>query len=100
MRSRLARPGEELQLYTGMRTLACKLLLRAPCVNVVPIEIDVSFDQILEVRVVSFLCPYFYKHLDEFARRDGFSDQADMHAFWLKEHGVGTFRGVMISWRS
>lgn len=33
-RRRHARPGEELQLYTGMRTKSCRLIARRTCVDI------------------------------------------------------------------
>jgi uncharacterized protein YqfB (UPF0267 family) len=39
-RKRHARPGEEMQLYTGMRTKQCELICRTTCISVVPITIE------------------------------------------------------------
>lgn len=38
-RKRHARPGEELQLYTGMRTRSCQLLGRTTCTAVAPVRL-------------------------------------------------------------
>jgi uncharacterized protein YqfB (UPF0267 family) len=94
-RKRHARPGEVLQLYQGMRTRHCRLILRAQCLDVKPIRID-----LVEQTVTAGIeCINTRKALDAFARRDGFSDWDDMHDFWMIEHsGKETFSGVLITW--
>jgi uncharacterized protein YqfB (UPF0267 family) len=81
-RKRHARPGEELQLYTGMRTKHCRLIARVQCIGIRPITLDLAEDM-----------------PDAFAHRDGFADWEDMRAFWRQFHpGVETFTGVLILW--
>lgn len=96
-RKRHARPGEELQLYTGMRTKHCKLIGRRTCsaVHAVRIDLDCGHIEYLESgRALTML-----EEVDAFARNDGFADWRDMHAFWRAEHpGVDTFEGVLIRW--
>ena len=41
-RKRHAYPGDDLQLYVGMRTKYCRLLARAKCASVSPILIDIQ----------------------------------------------------------
>lgn len=92
---RHARPGDELQLYTGMRTRACKLILKSRCLSVRPITIVTSHGWKVWVDDEAFL-----KDLDAFAQRDGFVDLADMQAFWAKHHpDVVRFDGVLIEWK-
>ena len=99
-RKRHARPGEEVQLYTGMRTRQCRLVGRATCraVRRVQIEItDVDWANYVEIDGVPVA------DLDAFARSDGFADWSDMVAFWRKEHPSSdpdrlSFSGVMIEW--
>lgn len=58
-RARHARAGEELQLYTGMRTQHCRLIGRAICMAVSPICINFAQERI-EVgarRVIQTLKP-------------------------------------------
>ncbi len=93
-RKRHARPGEELQLYTGMRTKSCRLVGRKTCVTVEPVEIDVQPEGIVSIVVAG----REIGDMEAFARRDGFVDLRDMSAFWLAEHGVKRFSGVVISW--
>lgn len=93
---RHARPGETLQLYTAMRTKQCEKIGEATCTEVVPIEIFVGrHDMVIRSgrdRITGDL-------VDAFARLDGFFNRVDMHAFWLKEHGLGEFKGVLIRWK-
>ena len=101
-RKRHARAGEELQLYTGMRTRSCRLIGIAICLRVVPIKIrsftiergtaSIEFDD----RRLTQLCG-----IDDFARKDGFADWQEMQKFWQKNHpGVADFFGVLIEWRA
>lgn len=89
---RHARPGEELQLYYGMRTKQCRLIGRARCISVEPIKIEV-FAAAFQIYVGG-------KNVDReaMAQEDGFQDAADMWSFWEREHGIGTFKGVLIRW--
>lgn len=104
-RKRHARPGEALQLYTGMRTKHCRLIARATCESVVPVRL--TFHRLLgpliwEIDGVELGCDA----MDEFAAADGFGGGGfpalDMAAFWVETHGEGSdqidFRGVLIRW--
>jgi len=96
-RRRHARPGEELQLFTGMRTKHCKLIAQRTCKDVLPIRL--VFDDAAGGEGV--LLPGFGipGGLEGFARSDGFSSWAEMKAFWRKHHpGVDEFEGVLITW--
>jgi len=99
-RSRHARAGEELQLYTGMRTKQCKLIRKAECLSVETIRLDFAERHItigdlekprIEVEKQA--------GLNTFARMDGFADWSDLCAFWEAEHGtLDRFDGVLIRW--
>ena len=93
-RKRHARPGELVQLYTGMRTRSCRLLLETVCRAVEPVEIEVLATGIASVLVGGIPIG----DLEAFARADGFRDLSDMSAFWLAEHGIGVFEGVIVGW--
>lgn len=98
---RHARPGELLQLYTGMRTAHCRRILPdTPCLNVMQVHIEFAhaewphIDRIWtdDVRV---------RDLDAFAIRDGFTDLDDMSAFWRDMRPSACdfgFDGVLIEW--
>lgn len=95
-RKRHARPGEELQLYTGMRTRSCRLIGRATCLTVSPIEIGFGYPPFVEVHHREAVRD---DELDHFARADGFADWADLAAFWAAEHpDTPVFSGVLIQW--
>ncbi len=102
-RKRHARPGEVLQLYTGMRTKKCRLIATARCSG--NDRIRLSFEhQVIVIgeypnrrRLVAIdektLAP-----LDEFARGDGFADFQDMSRFWGPK--LSDFDGRWIQWHS
>ncbi|MGE0289314.1 MAG: hypothetical protein AB7I42_26435 [Bradyrhizobium sp.] len=91
-RHRDARPGEELQLYTGMRTKTCQLIGRATCAEVLPIVLDLGKRRVTIGGKVH--------EAEAFARSDGFEDWADLCRFWAKNHpGVAVFRGIIIRWK-
>jgi len=95
-RKRHARPGEELQLYTGMRTKSCRLVARETCMAVHDVAIDVGLLTIHSIAVDGVPIA----DLDAFARGDGFTDLAEMHGFWKAEQSPGLFEGVWIRWAS
>lgn len=99
-RRRHAREGEEIQLYHGMRTKDCELIGKARCTETQGITIHFR-----KRRSSDWLrCARFGKidrpdGLDRFARADGFTDWADLRAFWADQHpGVRDFAGVIIFW--
>lgn len=87
-----AKRGDQLALYTGMRTKGCRKLMDVECVEVSPV----------------FLCragqsPAIYvdgKPMvgpDDFARRDGFESIDAMLTFFEETHGL-PFQGWLIEW--
>lgn len=115
-RRRHARPGEQLQLFVGMRTRNCrKILDRDPtCLFVSPITIQTNTTP---EGIGSIAIDGRNLHPDEieaFARADGFaperlrsepgitilgpSARSCMGLFWLMSHGAGRFDGVLIKW--
>jgi hypothetical protein len=114
-RRRHARPGEPVQLFTGMRTKACRKILTPDpvCVRVSPILIVTS--SLIEGGIASITIggwPQWRGEIEDFASADGFSPalaggapkmtgrtaRENMGAFWLAEHGEGRFEGVLIEW--
>lgn len=92
-RARHARPGEEIQLYCGMRTKGCFLIGRARCVSVESIVINLSFG------VIIIGGRTLISSLDHFAIGDGFKSWKEMRGFWQEEYpGTNHFRGVIIKW--
>lgn len=115
-RKRHARPGERLQLYTGMRTRQCRKLLDIDpvCIDVRPIEIELGDRQL---RTPTGWTHFVYEividgialtptEIENFAVADGFgvNGAADgaaaerMGQFWYHNHGLDRFRGVVIRW--
>jgi uncharacterized protein YqfB (UPF0267 family) len=96
-RKRHARAGEDLQLYTGMRTKQCKLIRVARCTDVS--DVFLSF---LNDRVESWTTGTAWTTPDElqaFAEQDGFANWKELRAFWGAEHpGFDQFEGVLIRW--
>lgn len=73
-------PGEELQLYTGMRTKHCQLIARTRCSDTQPITLDFRLNRIS----LGYFPPIILRgaNLDRFAEFDGFSNWAEMQKFW------------------
>ena len=96
-RLRHARSGEMLQLYVGMRTAQCRLILpEVRCTEVMKVVISFDGEGVIERVVTDGVA---VRDLDAFAVRDGFTDIDDMSEFWRKEHGpCGLFHGVLIEW--
>lgn len=92
---RHARPGETLQLYCGMRSPQCFKIGDARCTSVDPAQILVT-EQSIPIKIAGHWLPG--STVDDFARADGFEHGEDMLAFWLEEHGLGEFNGVLIKW--
>lgn len=101
-RKRHARPGEELQLYTGMRTRHCRLIGRETCLAVTPIRLYLKGDRVVigeallaPPRIVVVLT----RALDAFARFDGFPDWDALRRFWNETHDAPVvFGGQHIRW--
>lgn len=94
-RKRHARPGEEIQLYCGMRTKHCFLIGRARCTSVDGILLRFGIGKI---SVDNYPAIREDDELDIFAQADGFKDFAEMAAFWHEEYGQDHFEGIIIKW--
>lgn len=91
---RHARPGESLQLYTGMRTKACRKLVDPDPVctfaAVVYICRGIGYPAVL-------IAGHETPDPDAFARADGFDDFCAMLDWFGKWDGL-PFDGVLIKW--
>jgi hypothetical protein len=102
---RHARPGEDLQLYTGMRTRSCLLIATAKCASVHKVELFFSKHGASELFRIDG-APISLTAMASFARLDGFNDVDEMAAFWWKHHsdlaigGYIEFTGKLIRWAS
>lgn len=95
-RRRHARPGEEMQLYIGMRTKHCRLITRKTCLAVDPITLDFiarSIEWPVDNRLV-----YLARDLDVFAAFDGFLCWDELIEFWSETHTADKFHGWHIRW--
>jgi hypothetical protein len=104
---RHARPGETVQLYTGMRTRNCELIGNARCVSFGGVLLKWSEYQSFDLFDIMEREPGVWRRagklrpivdLDQFARDDGFDDFHEMRDFWREMHGLETFEGVIIKW--
>lgn len=94
---RHARPGEMIQLYTGMRTKVCKKIVRdVVCLKVSNIEIEIQEEQFGFFRIDGSLVPV--RDWELIARKDGFDLVRDFHQCFKAMHGTGVFSGVLIQW--
>jgi|GEM_PF-1396177 len=92
---RHAMAGEQLQLYTGMRTKHCALIIRIPCIAAPTIKLVFKGRTRVETSGVTLRKP---KALDSFAFADGFNDFAEMREFWREEHDAVEFTGTWPRW--
>lgn len=106
-RRRHARPGEAVQLFTGMRTKYCQKIIADPiCVGVDEIIIDVrSSSRLIEINGIPL--DLTSNEADLYAIGDGFGGQKPpvrpidfMLAWWRATHGAVLFSGVVIRWGS
>jgi hypothetical protein len=98
-RRRHARPGEALQLYTGMRTRQCRLIGTAVCLAAEAVELRLSTARGSVRTGNAGTCRIGDSQiLDMFAEADGFSDWSALCDFWRATYGRRAFRGVLIRW--
>ena len=94
-RKRHVRPGERMQLFTGMRTKHCRRITEVECTAVRDIEITMTplgiETVVIDGNQVS--------DLEAFARQDGFASLEAMSRFWRENHGAEDFRGYLIEWK-
>jgi uncharacterized protein YqfB (UPF0267 family) len=103
-RKRHARPGEMVQLFTGMRTRQCRRLGESQCVEVLPVRLVFSKRAAAELMQVGERYLVTSSQMDAFAQADGFANLEAMARFWWAEHtpeggNVLTFEGVLIRWQ-
>ncbi|OWU77625.1 ASCH domain-containing protein [Marinibacterium profundimaris] len=85
---RHARPGEAVQLYTGMRTKGCRQLGTGICTTS-------TYCAIREDGITLGNHPKV--NIAEFARADGFRDFDHMKQWFRETHGL-PFTGRLIAW--
>lgn len=89
---RHAQPGEMLQLYTGMRTQQCELIMETECR-----DFNIAFFDMRGITLDNDGLPTVERP-DIIARVDGFRDYEDMYRWFVKQYGALEFRMVRIGW--
>ncbi len=93
------KPGDRIKLYTGMRTISCRLLTEAECTSVQHIKIMDTGMELDGSRLSSVI--YSRDQLEptdnEFAESDGFESFMDMAEWFSETYGL-PFKGVVIKW--
>ncbi len=96
-RKRHARPGETIQLYTGMRTRNCRLIGSRTCLAVEPITLGLG--RYPAVKLGGRWTILDGPRLTLFAQFDGFADWNELLTFWFAAHGaIESFSGMHIRW--
>lgn len=115
-RRRHAHPGEDIQLYVGMRTRNCRKIIADPrCICVLPIVIEST--DLIDAGIAYIEIngrPLHRDEIEEFARLDGFRPEwvngqakflhgetarQNMGAFWRASHPeIKRFQGTLIKW--
>lgn len=109
-KKRHARPGDQLQLYCGLRTKRVRLISREVCREVVDVKLLLKppltndpFMGAVEIRGgKADVLLHTLDALDRFAVLDGFGSWRDMMEFWQATHPEAfrarVFEGPMILW--
>lgn len=99
-RSRHAREGDLVHLYTGLRTKASRKLGAAPCIGVDEVRLNFLRDRVTVTSAIGTRPILQPADLDDFAREDGLADWADMKATFREIHGADLveFWGCIIYW--
>jgi len=92
-RTARASVGDRLQLYTGMRTKACRKLISPDPICTMCHYVALRPDGI------TFGDASLFPSADEFARQDGFRDYDDMHRWFTERYGDAYFVGRLVRWR-
>lgn len=93
--------GDQLQLYTGMRTKSCRKLRDTVCTAVIPVKIC-DTEMFLDGKRLlagNAARDEYEDHDNDFARADGFSGFTEMADFFRAEYGELPFDGFVIRWR-
>lgn len=91
--------GDNLQLYTGMRTKACRKLRDATCIRVTPIkicaiEMFLNGQRLFAGDALRGECE---DRDNDFAKKDGFFGFTEMAEFFEEKYGL-PFEGFVIEW--
>ncbi|MDG3444678.1 hypothetical protein [Nitrospirillum amazonense] len=93
---RHAQAGQQLQFYTGMRTMSCRLIASATCLSCDPITVDFATGTVT-VGLGKVQC--LVNGVDAFAHGDGFESFQAMAKFWRDNHRASAITdSVWIRW--
>ncbi len=90
-RTKRCKPGDSIQLYTGMRTKSASKIGEVVCMTVTPIEIDYCCAYLDDKKLLS-------QEADKIAEADGFKGYTDMAEWFDKKYGILPFKGFLIKW--
>lgn len=91
--TRRAKVGDRLQLYTGQRTKHCRKLSAED-----PVCTCVDYVAIRKSSLTVGDVTQHPRDREAFARADGFTDYAAMHAWFSNRYGHDTFVGWLHRW--
>lgn len=84
--------GDNLMLFTGLRTKQCRLLLRTTCTAVKPIRI------LRPGTVYLAGCRLTNQEIKQLATDDGFASEKAFYEFFHKTYGLPATNFELISW--
>lgn len=101
-KKRHAKPGEKLQLYTGMRTKSCRKLISPDpeCIAVHAVYMLKIAENSRDAHAYQLFLDgklIFWGEVSEIATADGFENSTDFFNFFDDVHGM-PFEGVLIRW--
>ena len=103
LRKHPIRAGEQLYLFTGMRTKSCRRLLTAVCTRAAKISITATSITIEWPSSVPHCVNRQWESrpsaLESFAIADGFRDWSELISWFKATHGL-PFQGHLIEWES
>lgn len=92
-KTKRAKKGDRIQLYTGMRTKVCRKL-----VDHDPVCVLVDYVGIRPEYLTLGNTNLHEGNADDFARRDGFKDYDDMVKWFSETYGSPYFQGYVHVW--
>jgi hypothetical protein len=107
VRKATTRPGDTLRLtgpmFAGPRKFAAKpgrLLRTAVCRSVhdIALTFDPRSNAVIAADIIGPAFEGYPTCVAELARMDGFQNARAMGIYFVKLHGLGSFRGVLIRW--
>lgn len=86
------REGGELQLYTGMRTKQCRLIMRAQCMGIVHVHLR-PYISLSSGRTMLTM-----EEQETIAREDGFGSVREFHAWFADRYGQERMELEVVAW--